>query len=116
MGVKYIARISKPGYSVYDPDPKNFSLREDTNSPKSFIRGKCESLPGEHSAGTTVTHNLGYHPFCLGYLIRHENNRAIPCFWNAIDDVQASVGGTWDEYPASPAGYTFYYDIYYEGG
>ena len=38
MGVIYIARISKPGFSVYDPDPKNFSLREDTNSPKAFIK------------------------------------------------------------------------------
>jgi len=116
MGVTYIARISKPGYSVYDPDPKNFSLREDTNSPKAFIRGSVEAPPGSTSASATVTHNLGYKPFFLGYMVRKANNRAIPVFRGSSDNNQININSYWVEWPPSWGGYTLYYDIFYEGG
>lgn len=121
MGVTYIIRISKPGFSVYDTDPKNFSLREDTNSPKAFIRNSFD-IPATADSGyfktEIITHNLGYKPLAQAYLFDSNKGRMIPIARFGEVDIKlrdstvdinfAGVGGN--------AGKTIFYDLFYEGG
>lgn len=112
MGVTYIARISKPGFSVYDPDPKNFSLREDTNSPKAFIRSSVDILPGYNDKTVIVNHNLGYKPFSMSFIYNHGTGRVTPGdFGIATDSTVKFVF-----YSNENILLTAYYDVFYEGG
>lgn len=122
MGVTYIARISKPGFSVYDPDPKNFSLREDTNSPKAFIRGSFSAPPmggfGDFVT-KTVKHNLGYKPFVKLYRLDHDIGRVTIESLNPTTSSFNKVTDSFVEFSVwvdSESGTTFFYDIFYEGG
>ena len=122
MGVTYIARISKPGFSVYDPDPKNFSLREDTNSPKAFIRGSFTVPPmGEFGTFTkkTVKHNLGYKPLVKLYHLNHDTGRVTIEALNPVTSSFNKITDSFIEFSSfggGESGDTFFYDIFYEGG
>jgi hypothetical protein len=113
MGVNYIARISKPGYSVYDPDPKNFSFREDTNSPKAFIRGRVFIVPYTYYTPKAVVHNLNRHVLSRTYIYDNSTGRMYPGRGGIAYDDRV-------EFPLPVAenieGATIYYDIFYEGG
>jgi len=111
MGVTYVARISKPGFSVYDPDPKNFSLREDTNSPKAFIRGSVDILPSNNKT-VVVNHKLGYKPFSMSFIFNHGTERTVPGGSGIADDNTV----TFNFYGDDESLLTAYYDIFYEGG
>lgn len=122
MGVTYIARISKPGFSVYDTDPKNFSLREDTNSPKAFIRGYFEIPPtseDNYTVTKVVKHNLGYNPLVQTYIFDKNTGRMKPITatdFNLTVSTTQSVVTFFFSGMGGSAGKLIFYDIFYEGG
>lgn len=52
--------VSKPGYSVYDPDFRNFTIRSDCRSP--MIHKTGTGSFGVGGGNVTVTHDLTYEP------------------------------------------------------
>ena len=65
---KKVFKIALPGYDAFtDTDPDHFALFVDQRVDYILIKQKTEAIISVPTggAGTEITHNLGYVPFCL---------------------------------------------------
>lgn len=76
--------ISKPGFDVYDPDPRNLIFHSDRNHLKTAASGSFQKVFGSSGVQSQIiSHSLGYRPLVLSYFKNVADGRYLICYADA---------------------------------